>query len=458
VTTAIKADDVRKEAFSILAELEISRHNTLDQILDKSRAENAGFSRRDKAFLQTLVFGVLRSRNRIDWIIRHFSKTPFRKISNNIKNTLRLGIYQILYMDRVPNSAAVNTCVELAKSCSAPWTVKYVNGLLRNVARNSAAVRFPDIADNPVPAISIRKSLPEWLVQRWLARLGLQQCVKLCDAVNTIPPLSLRTNTLKTTRRKLARMLDDTADTVVKTTHAPEGLLLDGLRSGIAEIKAYAEGKFQVQDEAAQLVSHILRPQPGQRVLDACAGLGGKTGHIAQLLDNRGEIIALDTGRKKLESLGAEMGRLGVSIVKTVRHDLQKPPGFFSPGTFDRILLDAPCSGLGVIRRNPDIRWNRDESDLGKYSARQQIFLNNLAPLVKPGGILVYAVCSMEPEENETVINHFLNKNKSFVQILIESEPVHDLPSVVDTGNCLRTFPHRHNMDGFFAVCLRRLE
>ena len=458
MTTAIKADDVRKEAFSILTDLETSRHNTLDQVLDSSRAENIGFSRRDNAFLQTLVFGVLRSRNRIDWIIRHFSKTPFRKISDNIKNILRLGIYQILYMDRVPDSAAVNTSVELAKNYSASWTVKYVNGLLRNVARNPATVRFPDISDDSVQAISVRKSLPEWLVQRWLARLGLQQCEKLCDAVNTIPPLSLRTNTLNTTRRKLAQVLADAADTVVETTHAPEGLLLGGLRSGIAEIKAYAEGKFQVQDEAAQLVSHILEPQPGQKVLDACAGLGGKTGHIAQLLDNRGEIFALDTNRGKLESLDNEMGRLGVSIVKTLRHDLKTPPDFLSPGTFDRILLDAPCSGLGVIRRNPDTRWNRDESDLGKYSARQQIFLNNLAPLVKPGGILVYAVCSMEPEENENVIHRFLNKNKSFVQVTIESESINDLPSVVDTDNCLRTFPHRHNMDGFFAVCLKRLK
>ena len=457
MTTAGMADDVRKESLLILTHLETGRRNTLDQLLDLSRSVNTGFSSRDKAFLQALVFGVLRSKNRLDWIIRHFSKTPFRKISNNIRNILRLGIYQILYMDRVPNSAAVNTSVELAKSRSAPWTAKYVNGLLRNVSRNPATVKFPDISDSPVRAISIRKSLPEWLVQRWLSRFGLIQCVKLCDAVNTIPPLSLRTNTLKTTREKLVRAFADSADTVAETAHAPEGILLEGARAGIAEIRGFAEGKFQVQDEAAQLVSHLLGPQPGQRVLDACAGLGGKTGHIAQLMGNRGEIIALDTGSKKLDSLNDEMERLGISIVKTVSHDLKKTPVFL-PGTFDRILLDAPCSGLGVLRRNPDTRWNRSENDLGKYSAGQQRFLDILAPLVKPGGILVYAVCSTEPEENENVIRRFLIKNRTFLQIPVESEAVKDLTSVVDTGHCLRTFPHRHNMDGFFAVCLRRLE
>ncbi len=450
--------DVRKEAHAILSELEKSRHNTLDQMLDTTRTADSGLSRRDKAFLQALLFGVLRSRNRIDWIIRHFSKTPFRKITPAVKNILRLGIYQILYMDRVPDSAAVNTSVELAKAISAPWTIKFVNGLLRNVARNSTCVRFPDISENPALSLSVRKSLPQWLIERWLTRFGLKQCVRLCEAVNTIPPLSLRTNTLQTTREALVDALADVAEDVVRTPHTPEGLLLSGMRSSIHEIKAFADGQFQVQDEAAQLVSHILAPRPGQRVLDACAGLGGKTGHIAQLMENKGVIIALDAVEKKLVSLENEMRRLGISIVKTIRHDLKSTPELASTGLFDRILLDAPCSGLGVLRRNPDSRWNRNEEDLNKFSERQELYLNNLAPLVKPGGILVYAVCSTEPEENETVIHQFLTQNRLFEQVGIKADAIKDLATVVDNDNCIRTFPHRHNMDGFFTACFRRLK
>ncbi len=450
------ASDVRKEALAILSELEKERPLTLDRMLDTYRTADPGQLRRDKAFLQALVFGILRTRNRLDWTIRHFSKTPFRKISPDVKNILRLGVYQILYMDRVPDSAAVNTAVELAKKVAAPWTVKFVNGLLRNIARHPDAVTFPDMAKNVVHALSVRKSLPEWLVQRWLTRFGQDQCVQLCDAVNTIPPLSLRTNTLKTSRTSLVNTLDNVVDATVRTSHTPEGILLYGLHTDLQALPGYAEGKFQVQDEAAQLVAHILAPRPGLRVLDACAGLGGKTGHIAQLLDNKGEIFALESVESKLAALEKEMRRLGISIVTPARHDLTKPPDPAVFGTFDRILLDAPCSGLGVLRRNPDTRWHRTTADLARYAGRQQTFLNHLAPLVKPGGILVYAVCSMEPEENEAVIQSFLARNRLFEPIAVPTDSISDPTSVVASDNCLRTLPHRHNMDGFFAVCLRR--
>lgn len=450
------ASDVRKEALAILCALEKDRHTTLDQILDAHRAAVPFRPRRDNAFLQMLVFGVLRSRSRLDWTIRHFSKTPFHKISPEIKNILRLGIYQLRYMDRVPASAAVNTAVELAKSVSAPWTVKFVNGLLRNAARHTAAVNFPDKVKEPVLALSVRKSLPEWLVKRWLTRFGRNACEQLGDAVNTIPPLSLRTNTLRTTRAALADALAGSADAAIKTALAPEGILLYGLQTDLPSIREFKHGDFQVQDEAAQLVAHILAPRHGQRILDACAGLGGKTGHIGQLIENNGEIVAMERAGHKLDALQKEMHRLGISIVKPALHDLETPPDPAVIGTFDRILLDAPCSGLGVLRRNPDTRWRRTAGDLKRYAARQERFLNHLAPLVKPGGLLVYAVCSMEPEENEQVVDLFLAQNRLFEQVGIRADSINDLPSVTGPDNCMRTFPHRHNMDGFFAVCLRR--
>jgi 16S rRNA (cytosine967-C5)-methyltransferase len=448
--------DARKEALILLTELDRRRHATLDQLLDARRKDLPHWSGRDRAFLQALVFGVLRSRNRLDWIIRHFSKTPFRKIAPDIRNLLRLGIYQLLFMDRVPASAAVNTAVELAKGIGAPWTVKFVNGLLRNVSRHHAAVQFPDIAADPVQALVVQQSLPKWLVRRWLDRFGPEQGARLCAAVNDIPPLSLRTNTLQTSRQALLAALATSAAAVQPTRHAPEGILLSGPQTDVPAMPGFDAGHFQVQDEAAQLVTHLLAPSPGQRILDACAGLGGKTGHIAQLMGNQGEIVALDSVTGKLKALEQEMLRLGISIVVTARHDLSRPPDPASLGTFDRILLDAPCSGLGVLRRNPDTRWQRTQQDLSRFAGRQATFLNHLAPLVKPGGLLVYAVCSMEPEENEMVLERFLDQNRQFARVGIQADAVDDPSAVLGPDRCLRTFPHIHGMDGFFAACLER--
>ena len=450
------APDARKTALTILSALERERPATLDRLMDDDRTANRDRSRRDRAFLQALVFGVLRSRNRLDWFIRHFSKTPFKKIAPEVKNILRLGIYQILQMDRVPDSAAVNTAVELAKPLAAPWTVKFVNGLLRSVVRNRADVKLPAMDPDPVQALSVRKSLPKWIVRRWLTRFGQDACTQLCDAINTLPPLSLRTNTLKTTRPVLVEALTESAENVAPTSRAPEGILLAGLKTELPALPAFIEGSFQVQDEAAQLVGHLLALRPGQRVLDACAGLGGKTGHIGQLLENKGEIVALESVGSKLNALQNDMRRLGISIVKPARHDLAAPPDPAAYGTFDRVLLDAPCSGLGVLRRNPDAKWHRTAADLKRYARRQQLFLNHLAPLVKPGGLLVYAVCSMEPEENQQVVHRFLDQNRSFAQADIQTHAIADPQSVIGSDRCLRTFPHRHNTDGFFAVCLER--
>jgi len=448
--------DARKEALALLSELEHNRHATLDQLLDTRREGDQSMPRRDRALRQALVFGVLRLRNRLDWVIRHFSNTPFRKIDPIIKNILRLGIYQLLYMDRIPASAAVNTAVELAKDTAAPWTVKFVNGLLRSVVRNPDAAHFPDVAADPVKAISIRKSLPKWMVKRWLTRWGRKECNQLCAALNEIPTLTLRTNTLKTTRAELVESLQADAARVLPTPHSPEGVSLRGLQTDLTALPGFTAGAFQVQDEAAQLISHLLAPQSGQRVLDACAGLGGKTGHIAQLMENRGEIKAVDTVDRKLTELQKEMQRLGVSIVTTARHDWENPPDPVALGNFDRVLLDAPCSGLGVLRRNPDTRWQRTEADLERYARRQGVLINQLALLVKPGGLLVYAVCSMEPEETDRVVQRFLNQNEQFSQDTISMEAVHEPAGLTGPDHCFRTFPHRHAMDGFFAVRLKR--
>jgi 16S rRNA (cytosine967-C5)-methyltransferase len=246
------------------------------------------------------------------------------------------------------------------------------------------------------------------------------------------------------------------AEKIENTNYAPDGVFFFNPKRSIPKIKAFEDGLFQVQDEAAQLVTLLLNPQPGETILDACAGLGGKTGHIAQMMKNRGRLVAMDKDEKKLLRLESEMYRLGISIVTTCIHDLNNPLNQDRFGKFDRILIDAPCSGLGVLRRNPDAKWSTSKQHLAQYQKRQAQFLDNLAHLVKPSGVLVYAVCSTEPEENESVINSFLIKHGKFA---IEKSPTgfhFDFYSLVNNNGYVKTFPHLNNMDGFFSVCMKR--
>ena len=451
-------DKVRNTALAVLNTLDKNRFQTLDTALETALNKNPWFTKRDRGFIQTLVYGVLRWRARIDWVITHFSKTRLDKVHPKVLNILRLAVFQIIYLDRIPVSAAVNTSVEMAKSSSAPWVVGYVNGLLRNVAKSYQRVPYPDIEKDPVLAITVEKSFPKWLIKRWYRRFGLKETLLLADAINSIPPITVRTNTLKTSRESLAKLLEGYSARIELTEYSPDGIRFFNPSVSIPEIKAFEQGLFQIQDEAAQLVTLFLNPQPGESVLDACAGLGGKTGHIAQLMKNRGKLVVVDKDKNKLTRLESEMHRLGIDMVKAQLHDLNKPFIQEQPKTFDRILLDAPCSGLGVLRRNPDAKWNSFKQNLAHHHKRQAIMLGNLAHLVKPSGVLLYAVCSTEPEENELVIKDFLNKHEEFA---IENSTaglslkIHHL--LTDTGY-LKTFPHLHHMDGFFSVCLKRIK
>lgn len=443
--------DPRKLALAVLNTLDEGR-GTLDQALESPPVTGSDLSPRDRALFNALVFGVLRWRGRLDWIVAHFAKSGLRKIRPEVLNILRLGLFQMLHTDRIPVSAAVNTSVNLARDLKAPRLAGFVNGLLRNAARHHGQVPFPDPARDPVAALAARKSFPPWLVARWLERFGLEQTGRLCDAVNQIPALTVRANTLKTTRAQLAAALRTDADQVAVSQRTPEALSLVGLKTPVARLQPFLDGWFQVQDEAAQLIGHLLDPQPGETVLDACAGLGGKSGHLAQLMADRGQLTAVDSQADKLERLRSDMQRLGVTIVDTAVRDLERPPDPAQHAAYDRVLLDAPCSGLGVLRRNPDSKWVLSKTNLAYYNERQLRLLKHAAPLVKPGGTLVYAVCSFEPEENEAVVEAFLKARPDF-------RPARPIVESVagGAGGYFKTRPDTDDMDGFFGARLQRI-
>lgn len=451
-------DTPRKTALTILNKLSKGHPHHLDRIIDDDvdHADNP-MSRRDRNLMNALIYGVLRWRGKLDWMIRLYSKTPIEKIRPDILNILRLGLFQIFFLERIPDSAAVNTSVELAKDIAPAWVVKYTNAVLRNIIRHRDTLAYPCVTDNPEAALSISKSIPQWLISKWIKKFGISETEQLCDAVNEIPPLTIRTNTIKSNRDKLLQALTPETEKIFLTQYSPDGISFYGPCKSIHKLDSFKKGMFQVQDEAAQLISYILSPQPNEKILDACAGLGGKTAHIAQLMKNTGSITALDRDRQKLSQLNEEMVRLGIDTVKTMVHDLEKPFSNKKLEEYDRILLDAPCSGLGVIRRNPDIKWDLSRKDLNRFKIKQKKYLNRVSQLVKSKGIIVYAVCSLEPEENEAVINEFLKKNthfqifKNFKDLPINIQPF------IDQSGFIRTLPHIHGMDGFFSVCLQKM-
>ena len=448
--------DARKVALETLNTLDQGRR-TLDNILEGIPADNTSTSKRDRALFQTLVFGVLRWRGRLDFIITHFSSTRFDKIDPRVLNILRLALFQIIYLDRVPDSAAVNTAVELAKACVAPWVVGFVNAVLRKAVCDYQNLSFPVVEKNAIAATAVNKSFPEWIVRRWINRYGPDDTATLCDALNTIPTITVRTNTLKTSPRELAKVLANEADQIKPTIYSPDGITFVNPATSIPMLGGFKDGWFQVQDEAAQLVSILLNPQPGETILDACAGLGGKTGHIAQLMKNEGTVVAIDINEEKLLRLKSEMQRLGIEIVKTMCQNLTDGDLQSRLQRFDRILLDAPCSGIGVIRRNPDIKWCTSKKNLIKFKNRQSALLENLSQLVSTSGVLVYAVCSPEPEENEAVVNDFLKKHTEFViDKHIEGLP-DKMVSIMTSNGFFKMFPHLSQMDGFSFVRLQRI-
>jgi len=404
----------------------------------------------DRGLLTELVYGTLRMRCRLDWIIAQHYRGDFSTLEIPVRNILRTGIYQLFFTDRIPAFAAVNEAVGVAKK-SCPAAAGLVNAILRNVLREKERIAWPEMAKDPGRAIAVLHSHPRWLVERWLDRYGIDETIAVCRANNEIPPLAVRVNVLKTSREKAVAALAAEGITAETTRFSQDGIILTTPAAGLRETAAFLDGLIRVQDEASQLVARLCAPLPGERVLDLCAGAGGKTLHLAALMKNRGKITAVDLRPDKLRLLAAETGRLGVTIVENDPGNATRTPEAFY-GAFDRVLLDAPCSGLGTLRRNPEIRWRIAPADLEKCSQVQRRLLRSAALYVKSGGRLAYTTCAVTPEENENVVADFLSDHHAFTRISPEGIP----PELIDADGFFRTFPHRHGTDGFFGALFIR--
>lgn len=403
---------------------------------------------RDQSLIKALVYGVVRWRSYLDAIIGKFSQHPVKKMKPATLAALRVGLFQIVFLDRIPASAAINETVDALKRKKQPaWLSGFVNGLLRNVERNKG-----DLPD-PFSESSVLAGHPQWLIDRWQKHFGRDRTISLCKANNEPPPLVLRVNSRRTTVEILLAEILEVGYGVEKGFFSGDALRISNFYGQIAEIPGYHEGYFQVQDEAAQLVTELLRPFAAADYLDACAGVGGKTTHLAQLLPEGGQIVAVEPEQQRLALLEENLARLGFSE-KVRCHNLTLEE--YCLGClqkFKGILVDAPCSGLGVIRRHPEIRWLRSKQDLLQNQEKQLALLDKAASLLEDGGVLVYATCSTEPEENQEVVSKFLAKHQDFRIANAKEFLPERAACLVDVDGFLRTTPDQ-GVDGFFAARL----
>lgn len=446
----------------------IEQGNTFaDDVLDRLLLKTS-FTTQDRALTFELVYGVLRHQETLDWRLNLVADRPVHRLPTPVLMALRLGAYQMLYLDKIPLSAAVNESVKLVKAVGTRDWTGFVNAVLRELARQPAPA-WPDLHDDPITALSIRYSCQRWMIERWIARFGVGDAEIACRQTLRIPPLTLRANVLRCSMDELEMRFRQEARQAKRTEVSPVGLTLEK-RGPVTDLLPFQEGWCYIEDEAAQLVPLLLDPKPGQRVLDVCAAPGGKTTHVAALMNNHGDIVALDQSPSRLRLLEENCRRLGVSIVNAFAIDVAHSLTDGRPASsrngplatslsqgFDRVLVDAPCSGLGVLRRHPEAKWNKRLEQLTQHQAVQTQILNSVCRLLRPGGVLVYSACSTEPEETDDVIAGFCRQHPEFHHEAVTPWlPPAGRPLTNQDGDLMTMFTP-YDMDGFFAARLRKV-
>lgn len=433
----MKIDFARNIALKSLYEINIKQaysNIVLDKFINENREK---LSNLDINFISELVYGVVTWKLTLEYIIQKYSKTKIKKMSDWVKNILYLGSYQILFLEKVPKSAAVNESVNLCKKYNFK-SVGLVNAILRKIEKSD----YKELSNitNSITRISLKYSIPEWIVKKFCDEYGEEETANICQNLNLRPNISVRINRLKG-----------------KVELGEKGILEDfrtitGTKN-ITKTKEYIEGNITIQDEAAGLSSFVLAPKEGEMVLDACSAPGGKTTYLAELMHNKGKIIAWDIYEERLKQVNQNAKRLGIDIIQTEVHDATKLKEEYVE-KFDKILLDVPCLGLGVIRRKPDIKWNRQEDDIKEISDIQFNILKTCSKYLKRNGTLVYSTCSMLKEENDAIIEKFI-KEENFETVNIEEQIPNEF-SKITTKDMVQFLPSQKH-DGFFITMLKKI-
>ena len=387
----------------------------------------------DRALTHELVLGVLRWQSWLDQIVEHFSKRRAETLDLAVRIALRMGLYQLRFLSRIPASAAVNESVNLVRAAKVSSAAAFVNAVLRRAIREADYDPASSTQD-PLEKLAIETSHPVWLIDRWVKSFGSGEAESLARANNDIPPTAFRVVHTRGNEDEIFQQLTAAGAAVERSTLAERALRISGAPAIVRDLST--NGQIYLQDEASQLVAHVLDARPGERVLDLCAAPGGKTTLLADRAGDNAFVVAADRSPTRITTVTTTAALHQLKGIQPVLLDAgNKLP--FAPNAFDRVLVDAPCSGTGTLRRNPEIRWRLANDDIPNFAAAQKQFLRNAAEVLKPGGRLVYSTCSVEREENEEVVADFLKTHTGFAQL-----------------KTLRTWPHREGSDGFFMAVL----
>jgi 16S rRNA (cytosine967-C5)-methyltransferase len=428
---ALKA--IHKGAFADVA---------LDNVLHQSQLSDL-----DRRLVTELVYGTIRRQRTLDTLVDQFAKK--KQQPPDLRLILHLGLYQLRYLSQIPASAAVNTTVELAKQNGFAGLSGVVNGILRQYLRTDAPLPRPE---NLVERLGILHSFPDWIVQVWLDQFGIEETEKLCEWMNQPPQIDLRINTLKTNLETVEAAMHSQGIEVTRIPNLPNALRLPSSVGAIQKLPGYQEGWWIVQDSSAQLVGYLVDPKPGDTVVDACAAPGGKTMHLAELMQDKGTVWAVDRTPSRLKKLKQNVDRLGLTSIQIETGDSRNLPQF--KHKCDSVLVDAPCSGLGTLHRHADARWKQTPESVQDLSQLQTEILNEAATWVKPHGILVYSTCTLHPSENESIVQNFLKQHPNWsIDLPSSNSP---LTQFLNPEGWIKVVPHCHNMDGFFMVRLRQ--
>ena len=448
-----KKTGVRQMATEILLKVDI-RKAYADILLDHV-LRNAGIVDRDRAFLTELVYGTLRWRGKIDARLQLYLRRSLADSDPLIRNLLRVTVYQLLFLDKIPDYAAVHEAVQLAKAHGGEKAAGFVNAVLRRLLREKDRIPEPQCTNDWLANCANEHSYPQWLVKRWLDYFGCEETEALMRANNEIAPLVLRVNSCKSSQEALLALLLKSGVSAVASRWSPVAVWIKS-RYPVEQLPGFQEGLFQVQGEASQLVSYLLSPQKGERILDACAAPGGKATHIAELVADTGRVIALDKSEKGIEKIRENATRLGLTSLCAAKSDVRHKLAAEFRNPYDRILVDAPCSGLGTLRSHPEIRWHRDASDIERLSHLQKNIITQVVHYLKPKGVLVYSTCTLSIDENEAIVEDFLEHHREFVLDNAASYLPENARALV-RGRYFMALPQRHNTDGFFGARLRKV-
>jgi 16S rRNA (cytosine967-C5)-methyltransferase len=442
-------NNARSAALSALLHVDVNEGYS-NIVLDKTLSA-ASLEQRDKALASAIFYGVLERRITLDYIIRQFSKTSVEKMSPEVLEILRMGVYQILYLEKIPKSAAVNESVNLAKENGLVKASGFINAVLRALLRNIDQVKMPDPEKEPLLYLSVTYSYPEWLIALWQKAYGEECTLGLLKSSLNKPPVFARVNNTAISEENLMERLNSEGIKATTITWLDHALELQQI-GAISQSASFREGLFHIQDLSSQFCCSLLNPAAGQRVIDVCSAPGGKAFTIAEIMENQGQLLAFDKYKGKVGLIQRGAQRLNLSIIQASVRDAADETGLLEPA--DRVLCDAPCSGLGIIRRKPEIRYKL-QSAIDSLPNLQYLILCESSKLVKSGGILIYSTCTLNPKENFEVAAKFIANNNGFEPFTLHLPDV--LHHIVDEpDNQLTLMPHMHGTDGFFVAAFQK--